>query len=270
MTMLHTIFGSSGFVGSELMRQLAGLGHVAQGITRDNWPAPGRDLGHVIFTVGMTAGFRQRLTETVEAQVVTLYRALTSYRFQSFLYLSSTRVYAGAASTHEDSALVARPTDPDHVYNITKMAGEALCLAQASPAVRVVRLSNLFGARDTSPTFLNSVVREAAANGQVRIGQAPGSAKDYLAVEDAASQLLAISARGRARLYNVGSGHNTSHLDIAGLLRQYGCEVSFVPDGPEITFQPLDVTRLRAEFPAPQCRLGQFVASVFQQDKPAS
>ncbi|MGL4440386.1 MAG: NAD-dependent epimerase/dehydratase family protein [Bosea sp. (in: a-proteobacteria)] len=265
MTSTHTIFGANGFVGAELMRQLAESGHTARAITRENWPTPGSDLGHVIFTIGMTADFRQRLTETMEAQVVTLHRALTSYRFDSFLYLSSTRVYANAASTSEDSALVARPADPDHVYNISKMAGEALCLAQASQNVRVARLSNLFGVNDTSPTFLNAVVREAAGSGKVRIGQAAQSAKDYLAVEDAASALLAISARGRQRLYNVGSGNNTSHLDIANLLRQYGADVSFAPDGPEVVFPPLDVARMRAECPAPQRSLADFVASVFSQ-----
>lgn len=261
----HTIFGANGFVGAELMRQLAASGEPATAITRSSWPAPGSDLGHVIFTIGMTADFRQRLTETVEAQVVTLHRALTNYRFDSFLYLSSTRVYAGAASTAEDSALLARPADPDHVYNISKMAGEALCLAQPLPAVRVARLSNLYGARDRSQTFLNAVVREAAATGQVRIGQAASSAKDYLAVEDAARMLLAISANGRQRLYNVAHGANTTHLDIAGLLRQYGTNVTFAPDGPEVMFSPIDVARAQAEFPAPQHGLAEFVASVFDQ-----
>jgi len=261
----YTIFGANGFVGSELMRQLADTGQQATAVTRDAWPAPGSDLGHVIFSIGMTADFRQRLTETVEAQVVMLHRVLTSYRFRSFLYLSSTRVYAGAASTTEDSALVARPADPDHVYNISKMAGEALCLAQSSPAVRVARLSNLYGVRDTSQTFLNAVVREAAATGKVHIGQAAGSAKDYLAVEDAARTLLAISVHGRQRLYNIASGANTSHLDITSLLRQYGTDVSFAPGGPEVTFPPIDVARARAEFPAPQHGLADFVASVFGQ-----
>lgn len=261
----HTIFGASGFVGSELLRQLAGADHTAHGITRDNWPKPGSSLGHVIFTIGMTADFRERLTETVEAQVVTLHRALTTYRFESFLYLSSTRLYADAASTTEDSALVARPADPDHIYNISKMAGEALCLAQASPAVRVVRLSNLFGLQDMSPNFLNAVVREAAQTGKVSIGQAATSAKDYLAVEDAARALLAISVQGTQRLYNVGSGSNTTHLDIAALLRQYGTDVSFALHGPEVVFPPLDVTRARAEFPSPLYRVADFVASVFGQ-----
>jgi nucleoside-diphosphate-sugar epimerase len=269
MTPSHTIFGAKGFVGSELLRQLADAGHSATAIARDNWPSSGTYLGHVIFTIGMTADFRQRLTETVEAQVVLLHRALTSYRFDSFLYLSSTRLYAGAASTAEDSALVARPADPDHVYNISKMAGEALCLAQPSPAVRVARLSNLYGMRDTSPTFLNAVVREAAATGKVHIRQAANSTKDYLAVEDAARALLAISAHGRQRLYNVGSGTNTSHLDIANLLRQYGCDVSFAPDGPETVFPLLDVARMRAECPAPQRSIAEFVASVFGQRSPA-
>lgn len=272
MTTPYTIFGAKGFVGSELMRQLANGGQPAQGITRDNWPAPGSHLGHVIFTIGMTADFRQRLTETVEAQVVTLHRTLTSYRFESFLYLSSTRLYSGAASTAENSALVARPADPDHVYNISKMAGEALCLAQTSANVRVARLSNLFGLGDTSPTFLNSVVREAAASGRVEIGQASGSAKDYLAVEDAAGALLAISGRGQHRLYNVGSGTNTSHLDIANLLSQYGTEVGFAPDGVEVTFPPLDVARAREEVPPPRHSIAEFVASVFEQrrDTPPS
>jgi nucleoside-diphosphate-sugar epimerase len=255
-----TIFGGHGFVGSALAAEAARRGHEVRRIGRDDWPEAGSDLGHVLFTIGMTAGFRERLTETVEAQVVVLHRALTRYRFESFLYLSSTRVYAGAAGTQEETTLAVRPADPDHVYNLSKLAGEALCLAQARPTVRVARLSNVFGEGDRSAGFLEAVLGEAAATGRVTIGQAPGSAKDYISLADVVPALLGIALGGQARLYNVASGRNTSHAEIAALLARHGIVTRFLDNAPEIVFPVLDIGRLAAEFGAPAHGLESHIA----------
>src|SRR5262245_32328654 len=173
-----TVFGGYGFVGSAVSGLLEAERHEVCRVGRRDWPTAGADIGNVIFAAGMTADFRERLVDTFESHLVRLHEALRQYRYGSFLYLSSARVYAGSASTHEESALLVRPCDPDHVYNLSKLAAESLCLAHSHPAIRVVRLSNVFGAQDASNLFLTAVLREAVTTGSVTIGQAPHSSKD--------------------------------------------------------------------------------------------
>lgn len=245
---LFTVFGANGFVGRELIRQIAARGHSATPVTRANWPDQGRDLGHVIFTIGMTADFREKPFETVEAQVSLLARALQGYRFSSFLALSSTRVYRGATETNEAARLSIAPENPDDLYNATKLAGEALCLALPNPAIRVARLSNLYGTGAASASFLASVLDEARAKRRVVFRTGPASAKDYLDVETAASALIEIALNGRQRLYNVASGTNVSNGEIMAALASAGISCHCEANAPEPIFPAISVRRLKSEF----------------------
>ena len=248
MTGRFTVFGGHGFIGSAVSALLEAQGCDLRRVGRRDWPSPGADLGNVIFTVGMTADFRKRLVETFEVQLLRLHAALSQYAYDSFLYLSSARVYAGAQSTHEESALPVRPCDPDHVYNISKLAGESLCFAYSNPSIRVVRLSNVFGAQDTSDLFLTSVLREAVATGTVTIGQAPDSSKDYMPVQNVARALVQIANSGRHRIYNIASGRNVSHAEIADIVRSAGYAVRFADGAPAAVFPAIDVSRSIGEF----------------------
>jgi nucleoside-diphosphate-sugar epimerase len=244
----YTVFGANGFIGSAIVARLLAEGHQVRAVTRGGWPERGADLGHVIFTIGMTADFRTRLVETVESQVIRLHEALTWYRYASFLGLSSARVYAGVTATGEETPLLVRPTDPDHIYNIAKLTGESLCLAIDNPAVRVVRLSNVYGAADRSNLFLTAVLRDAVRIGVVEIGQSPDSSKDYIAVEDAARLIISISRSGQHRLYNVAYGSNLTHRRIANVLMEESVKVSFRPGGAVASVAPIDTQRLDTEF----------------------
>ena len=61
-----------------------------------------RPAGHVIDCIGLTGDFRTRLLDTAEAHVSLVARCLAELCFDSFLLLSSTRVYTRASATHED------------------------------------------------------------------------------------------------------------------------------------------------------------------------
>lgn len=248
MSARYSIFGSNGFVGREVARLLESHGHQVTKITRTSWPETGSELGHVIFTIGMTADFRSRLVETFETQLLRLHEALTRYKFSSFTYLSSARVYDGAASTHEETPLLVRPFERDHVYNISKLAGESLCLAFGKPAIRVVRMSNVFGVSDTSNLFLTAVMREAVQSGSVTIGQSPLSSKDYIPVETVAEALIKIATGGKNQLYNLAAGRNVTHQMIAEILAETGYKIVFKEGGSVVSFPQIDVSRLNTEF----------------------
>ncbi|MBN8534997.1 MAG: SDR family oxidoreductase [Rhizobiales bacterium] len=244
----YTVFGAGGFIGSRLSATLEAKGHAVRRVRRDTWPTRGEALGHVIFTIGMTADFRTKPFETVESQVGLLARALHDYTFESFLALSSTRVYRGAESTAETARLCVSPAEPDDLYNATKIAGEALCLALPNPEIRVVRLSNIYGWPGPSQSFLASVLEEAARTGSVAFRTGPRSSKDYLDIESVIAALTRIAESGRERIYNVAAGVNVSNAELAAALERAGVTTCFEPGAPEPVFPVMDVSRLVSEF----------------------
>ena len=259
-----TVFGANGFIGSSVIELIERRGETVHKVRRGDWPHRGSNLGHVIFTIGMTADFRLRLIETFDLQILRLHEALTQYTYDSFTYLSSGRLYAGAASTHEDAALLVRPAETDHVYNISKLAGESLCLAFPNPNIRVVRLSNVYGENDVSNLFLTAVMREAVNTGSVVIGQSPLSSKDYVNVEFAAEAILAITGSGQHRLYNVAHGRNIAHQEIANILRASAYNVDFREGGALAEFPAIDTSRFDNEFGIVRAEPGEAILRVLK------
>jgi nucleoside-diphosphate-sugar epimerase len=246
-----TVIGAQGFIGSHLSEHLEQSGHDVMRPRRGE-TVP-REPGHVVYCVGVTADFRSRPHDTVTAHISYLADILVRVRPLSFLYLSSTRVYGGAESGAETATLAVRPTDPENLYNATKIAGEALCLAQPSDTVRVVRLSNVFGRgmdaqKIRRKDFLAAVLREAVG-GYVRLRTALESQKDYVAIEDVVRAIERIALYGQHRLYNVASGCNVSHHALVQRIAALtGAMVSVDPAAPIVAFPPIDTLRIAGEF----------------------
>ena len=261
-----TILGASGYVGTALLAALERAGHPVHAVTRGALPSlleTRRNVGHVIDCIGLTGDFRSRPHDTAEAHVGITARCLSRLNFDSFLFLSSTRVYARAASTHEASPIPALPADPSDLYNLTKLAGEALCLANARPTVRVARVSNIYGPALPAETFLGALLQEGRDNGAVQFRQSPHSCKDYVSLADVTRLLPLIATQGAHRSYNLASGTNTTHAAIALLLRRHaGWHVSFAPNAPTLRFPPIDIARLTAEFDAPLSNSSDQIATL--------
>ncbi len=70
--MKYTVFGGSGFVGTNLIRHLEGLGHdvavPARAVSASDLAEAG-DLGHVIYAIGVTGNFRGNPGPTIDAHV---------------------------------------------------------------------------------------------------------------------------------------------------------------------------------------------------------
>lgn len=243
-----TLLGAGGYMGSELLERLTRRGYRCRGLGRsDSWDASD-DLGHVIFCIGLTADFRWRPLETIAAHVCRAIECLQSARFESFLYLSSTRVYGRVGGTREDVDLIVNPSDPDDLYNLSKLAGEAACRAISNPRVRIVRLSNVYGGRMTSHSFLTELIT-SAHEGRICLRTNLDSEKDYIHIEDVCDLLPSISLSGKNRLYNVASGENVSHRRILDILaRETGCSVEVDPAAPTVCTPRIDVGRVTDEF----------------------
>lgn len=242
--MKFTILGASGFIGSHLLAHLRDAGHECLAPARNDPAVFEGELGHVIYCIGLTADFRQRPFDTARAHVCVLADVLEKARFESLLYLSSTRVYAGAANGDEKTPLMA-----GDLYNLTKMTGEALCFADSRATVRVARLSNVYGDDFRSDNFLTSIIRDALEKKHVTLSTTLDSSKDYVSVREVAEILPRIALSGRERLYNVASGVNVSNGALLERLAQLaGCTYAAREDAAVIRFPAIDIGRLKEEF----------------------
>ncbi len=245
-----TVLGASGYIGSRLVSHLRSQGHPVWAPERGDASVFSQPLGHVLYCVGLTADFRTRPFDTVEAHVGLLADVLQRSQFDSLLYLSSTRVYMGAASTDEDASLGVLPGDPSYLYNLSKLTGEALCHASGRAHVRVARLSNVVGpGMDAASGNLVADLLHQARKGHVALRSDPRSSKDYVHVADLLDWLPRIALAGRASVYNVASGLQTTHAQwIEWLRERSGCAVQWPQDAPLQHFPPIAAQRLQAEF----------------------
>ena len=243
-----TVLGASGFIGSALFRRLEEMKASYLAFGRDD-DLTGRQLGHIIYCVGLTADFRTRPFETIDAHVCHLAGVLRDCDFESLVYLSSARIYQNQSTpADEKDRLEVSPLNPENLYNISKLMGESLTLASGTKT-RVVRLSNVYGDDFESENFLPAIIKEALSEGKVTVRVTPDSEKDYISIHDVVDGLLKIAWEGKQRLYNLASGRNVSNqLLLQRISDATGCGVRFDPEAETKTFPPIKIDRMRSEF----------------------
>lgn len=261
-----TILGAGGFIGSHLRQHLQAQGIPYEAPARDDKSWLHRPLGHVIYAIGLTADFRARPLETAEAHVCLLRQLLAHGDFASLTYLSSTRVYSGAASTSEAAPLSVNPNDASDLYNLSKLMGESLCLHGGHPCARVARLSNIVGLRTDPDIFIDQLLDEGMRTGHVHLRTALESAKDYLWIDDAVALLMRIARSGCTGVFNVASGEAVPNAEIvAALQREMGFSVSVAEAAPAWDFTAMDMRRTLAYFPFEPRRFDDYFPDFLRQ-----
>jgi nucleoside-diphosphate-sugar epimerase len=247
---LTTVLGGRGFIGGHLVRYLRSLGCACYVPEKGDPEVFERPLGHVIYSAGLTADFRHRPLDTVEAHVCLLQRLVRSSNFDSLTYLSSTRVYTGVTDTRESAALRANPNDPGDLYNLSKLMGESLCLhCGRAENMKVARLSNIVGLRPDPDIFIDQLLEEGDRTGRVVLRTALESKKDYLFIDDAIDLICRIALSDDAGIYNVASGEGVTNGEIARALeQQMGFEVSVALGAPVWDFTSIDVSKAKSRF----------------------
>jgi nucleoside-diphosphate-sugar epimerase len=247
--MQYTVLGEEGFIGSHIAKLLAARQISYQTYTRDVLDHLDKPLGHLLYCIGLTADFRERPFDTAEAHVHVLSQILQHGNFESLTYLSSTRLYQGAASTEETTPLVVNVLDPGDLFNTSKLLGESLCLWSGRRNVKIVRVSNVVGPRKDNNVFLDQVLQEAFATGEVVFQTAPESCKDFIHVDDVASTILRVASEGRQSIYNLAAGANVSNQRIGEILSsKFGIRVRYTEQARTWAFAPIDISRLKTEF----------------------
>lgn len=218
------------------------------------------NLGHVIYCIGLNGIFAvQKPFEMGEAHVGLLMDYLKNFKYASFLYLSSTRVYGPSADTGEESPLQVNPAKPAELYALSKLMGESICIGTGNPSVRIVRLSNVFGPDYTSSNFLPVMLRDAVTKKQIQLQSGLKSEKDYIGIDDVVNILPQIATSGKNRLYNVAFGKNTGHQELMNKLKEItGCQVEVQKDAVDVLLPRIRTDRLREEFNfSPKSILGE-------------
>ena len=248
--MKFTVLGSTGFIGSNLCSFLEkqNIAYFAPG--RNYKFTPDENLGHVVYAIGLTADFRQRPLETVDAHVCKLLEVLRTCRYESFLYLSATRVYARIDHlAAETSNLIMDVNDPGDLYNISKIMGEAVCLSFPNDKIRIARLSNVVGDDWNSENFIYSILKEIKVSEKLLLRSEPESCKDYIVINDVVNLLYEISLKGRFRIFNVAGGRNISTRELLDFISdrvEFSYQVA--KGSPVISFPQIDISRIKENF----------------------
>lgn len=213
-----TVIGGKGFIGQHLTNKLLASGwdcHVPDRLTIFEGQ---ENMGHIFYCAGLTADYIHRPFDTVEAHVSLLSRILQTNRFQSLVYLSSTRLYDSQpeAVGTEDLPLLLNPTTPRHIYDLSKALGESLCLVTGKGRARVARLSCVYNDHTDEDGFLPGLLRQIIQNrpSVLEVDSSPAFARDYVHLEDVLDALIMIATQGIEDIYNVASGENISNETI--------------------------------------------------------
>lgn len=244
-----TVLGGNGFIGSAVIKHLQSEG-------KDYW-APQREailndkeLGNVIYCIGLTADFRTKPFETVEAHVCKLSSILSECNYISFTYLSSSRVYIKCETSEvdENSRICVDISDPDELYTLTKLTGERLCLSSGKN-VKIVRLSNVLGDDKLSENFIARIARLIRNEKSITLQTTLESSKDYVSVDSVAELLIKIAQSGKQTIYNIASGFNLTNEAVLKLLaEEFEFQYSIDKAAKKIVFPRVSNQRIEQEF----------------------
>ena len=251
------ILGSNGWIGSELVKYFSSLKYNVIKVNRKNleeWINSKDFKNIVIYAIGITGDFRSRIAESFEANVSILDKVIQSQlgNIDSFIYLSSTRIYMRNATTKGDECIYLKSNQQSDFYNISKLMAEALVLNIQNENYKILRLSNVLGVNQPIETFVGQLMYEANKKGNALILQSINSAKDYISMKDLTYYVEKIITKGIHRIYNVAYGQNISHEDIANWLYKKGFNISFKKNSSELYVpKEIDISRLLKEFKKP-------------------
>ena len=245
---VYSIIGGNGFIGRSLVNYLERLGNEVHIYSRHNRPKIGDNLGRVIYCAGTTSDFRSRLYDTVDAHVTTLLQYTKQYGYESFTYLSSTRVYLNNIDTSESEKIKVNSNIDEEIFGLSKLLGESICI-NGGEKFKVVRVSNVVGNDHESNNFIYSVFKEIISHKKLLLMTKLESSKDYIAIDDVIQMVVKIANSKNFGIYNLASGMNLDNLSILNVARKFiNFEVEVDHKSRCLIFPRIDITRIRREF----------------------
>jgi len=201
------VFGGSGFVGSEFVKQNPNC--IVN--TRDDYKVKTYDILYMISTV---TNYHVKTDPyiDIDTNLTTLMKVLEQCKDShlTFNFVSSWFVYGETEMpATEDSNCY-----PNGFYSITKRCAEQLLISYCETfgiKYRILRLANVAGSGDkkASPqkNALQHMINELKAGRDVNVYDGGNLYRDYIHVSDAARAIKVIMEKGEVNtIYNVGNG----------------------------------------------------------------
>lgn len=243
----YTVIGGAGFVGRRIVETLEAEGETVFAPGRGDARLFEEDLGHVFYCAGLTADYLARPFDTIAGHVELLAEVLRRARFERLVYTSSTRLYdwMGPEAGREDEPLRLVPSEPRHLYDLSKALGENLVLTQSGGRGAVARLACVWDWRDGAPGFLSEWMQQARRTRSISLKTASGFVRDYIHLDDTVAGLRAILESGRCEVVNVASGENVSNGELAAVFERCGWRIALERESPKQAAPLCDTARLR-------------------------
>ena len=242
-----SLFGGGGYIGRELQRSLTSSGHTVNVVSRDALIDSATHFGHVIYCSGITQGdFKSKLPEIVEAHVSRLSKLVQLIKCDSFLYLSSARIYENQLFGVEDAKISCDPLNLSDCYNLSKLLGESIVMNSSLARPSVARISYVV---DGLNDHFFAPIHRTRRFQDVILNSHPDTEKDFILLADAVSCLERISLFGKSEIYNVATGVSISFMQLRSLIEEtLDCKVEFTVGAKKQTAPKIDISKLHAEF----------------------
>lgn len=237
-----TIFvtGATGLIGSHLCRKLIHEGHEVIGLshnrkslitqTEANYKEVNGDIRDINFLQDL---FRSNKIDTVfhlaahipnaseldydgvnKQGTINLLRISTNSNVKNFIYASSMSVYSEPPSYLPVDEK--HPINTKNKYGLSKLYGECYCDNFARRInVIILRYSSVYGYGGKLPLVVANFAEKVIHNLPIEIIGDGNQSRDFIYVADAVKGTYLAWRKGESELYNIGSGQETTILELA-------------------------------------------------------
>jgi len=244
---MYTIFGSTGFIGSEIIKNLKKK-KIKVHKPKKNVLKFKKNLGHVIYCVG-SDDWKDKPKKGYFSNFGHLQQIVYNNNFKSFIFLSTTRLYLNSSKTvSEKNNILIKTDDINYYYNILKAASESLLLS-LNKNIIILRLSNVFGNNFNSPLLLPTLIRNAIQKSKINISINVNSTKDYISINDVIDLIFKIQKKNRFKIYNIASGENITLKKIIQIIRnKTNCRVFTKNQNIKVKEPVISINRIQKEY----------------------
>jgi len=216
------VTGHYGFIGSHLVKRLRSLGHEVDGLSLENGDirdainvskaVKGKDVVFHLAAVNRieeTEGDPSLSLSTNVNGTVNIIMACRRYD-SKLIFTSSSCIYGetGKNPIAEDGFV-----SPRGWYSSHKLMAEGNCNIFSD---FIVRPASVYGESPLAHCVLNKFVRQMKKGEDIRMYNNEKATRDYVYVDDVVDALLL--GFDNVGIYNVGSGTNTSIIDLLNLI----------------------------------------------------
>ena len=241
---IFTIFGHTGFIGRHLKNKLKKHKLI---LPRRNQFKINKFLGNIIYCIG-SDNWMKDYYNSYKANLGYVPEIIHNNNYNSFTFLSTTRIYKKTTNTSENTSLKINPNDKDDYYNLKKICAESLLLIQ-NKKVNIIRLSNIYGDNFNSPLVLPRLIKDAVNNKKIFLTINKNSSKDFLNINDAIQMIYKIASKCKGGIYNVASGKMYKLITIANEIQKItGCKIILKNQNVFVNEPKININKIKKDF----------------------